>query len=387
MKKPKVTGATLGNEARQRLIPGECYLEQEARTITAFDISVCQAMLTSQLKSHRIPSRLSLLRMRYWWVNHKQTFRHEFEGGYIWSPKRKRDGSRNRYYDFLREVTPGDLVFSYASAQIQGAGFSISHCYTCPRPSEFGHIGESWDIIGWRVDVKFKRLPERVRPKDHLALLKPMLERERWTPLQFTGDGLQHIYLTSISESFAQVMLGLAAADVHAFTGQALHDIETPLIERELTGQQEWEDIEQNRILVSDVPETTRESLIRARIGQGMFKERVSRIEHACRISLVTNPTHLIGSHIKPWRESTNEERLHGANGLLLTPTADHLFDRGFISFEDNGEVMISPVADRISLKRMGLDPEQPPRPQPFNDDQKHFLAHHRREIFLSGCA
>ena len=39
--------------------------------------------------------------VRHWWVNHKQTFRHEFEGGFIWSPKRKRDGSRNRYYDFL----------------------------------------------------------------------------------------------------------------------------------------------------------------------------------------------------------------------------------------------------------------------------------------------
>jgi putative restriction endonuclease len=325
--------------------------------------------------------------MRYWWVNHKQTFRHEFRGEYIWSPKRKRDGSRNRYYDFLREVTPGDLVFSYADAQIQGAGFASSYCYTCPRPIEFGHVGESWDVIGLRVDVMFKRLPERFRPKDHLPLLKPILEHERWAPLQLTGGGLQHIYLTSISEKLAQVILGLAGAAAQAFTGQALHDAETPLIERELTGQQEWEDVEQNRILAAEVPETTRQSLIRARIGQGIFKERVARIEHACRITLVTNPTHLIGSHIKPWRESTNEERLHGGNGLLLTPTVDHLFDRGFISFEDSGDVMISPVADPISLKRMGLDPERPPKPQPFNVDQKHFLAHHRREIFLAASA
>ena len=80
--------------------------------------------------------------MRYWWVNHKQTFRHEFEGGYIWSPKLKRDGSRNRFYDFLRSVTPGDVVFSYSSGALQGAGFAISYCYTCPRPAEFGHIGD-----------------------------------------------------------------------------------------------------------------------------------------------------------------------------------------------------------------------------------------------------
>ena len=158
------------------------------------------------------------------------------------------------------------------------------------------------------------------------------------------------------------------------------------MTERELTGQQEWEDIEQRRIIDAEIPTTTRQSLIKARIGQGLFKERVTRIERSCRITYVDNPAHLIGSHIKPWRESTNEERLAGSNGLLLTPTADHLFDRGFISFEDSGEVMVSPVADVTSLKRMGLDPQRPPRPQAFNTDQKFFLNHHRREIFLAAA-
>lgn len=133
-----------------------------------------------------------------------------------------------------------------------------------------------------------------------------------------------------------------------------------------------------------DIPTTTRQALVQARVGQGLFKERVSKIETRCRLTFVENPTHLVGSHIKPWREATNEERLHGANGLLLTPTADHLFDRGFISFEDNGEVIVSPVADIVSLRRMGLDPANPPSPLAFNTDQKHFLAHHRKEIFLA---
>lgn len=57
----------------------------------------------------------------------------------------------------------------------------------------------------------------------------------------------------------------------------------------------------------------------------------------------------------KPWRDSTNEERLNGENGLLLTPSIDHLFDRGFIGFEDSGTLIISPVAHRPSLERMGI--------------------------------
>ena len=83
-------------------------------------------------------------------------------------------------------------------------------------------------------------------------------------------------------------------------------------------------------------------------------KDRVSKIETKCRITGVENPVHLIASHCKPWRDSTNEERLDGENGLLLTPSIDHLFDRGFIGFEDNGKLIISPVAHQPSLQAYG---------------------------------
>jgi hypothetical protein len=43
------------------------------------------------------------------------------------------------------------------------------------------------------------------------------------------------------------------------------------------------------------------------------------QIEWQCRITGVDNPVHLVASHCKPWRDSTNEERLNGENGLLLT--------------------------------------------------------------------
>ena len=79
------------------------------------------------------------------------------------------------------------------------------------------------------------------------------------------------------------------------------------MAECKLVGQQEWEDVEQRHIQEAEMPNTTRQSLICARIGQVVFKERVTQIERACRITFVDNPAHLIGSHIKPWRESTNE--------------------------------------------------------------------------------
>lgn len=87
---------------------------------------------------------------------------------------------------------------------------------------------------------------------------------------------------------------------------------------------------------------------------------------------------------------STAAIHFGGAVGLncscshsILTPSADHLFDRGFISFDDDGELLVSGVADVRSLKRMGADPDSPPSPLAFNRDQRHFLEFHRREVFL----
>jgi hypothetical protein len=87
------------------------------------------------------------------------------------------------------------------------------------------------------------------------------------------------------------------------------------------------------------LPPTDRDQIVRARRGQGLFKDRVMQIEQRCRVTHVTNPVHLIASHCKQWRDSDNEERLNGENGLLLTPSIDHLFDRGFIGFEGDGPI------------------------------------------------
>jgi putative restriction endonuclease len=109
----------------------------------------------------------------------------------------------------------------------------------------------------------------------------------------------------------------------------------------------------------------------------------VGEIETRCRITVVENPAHLIASHRKPWRDATNEERLNGENGLLLTPSIDHLFDRGFIGFEDNGKLIISPVAHRPSLQRMGIDTANVVNVGRFTSGQKQFLDFHRNAVLL----
>jgi hypothetical protein len=103
--------------------------------------------------------------------------------------------------------------------------------------------------------------------------------------------------------------------------------------------------------------DTERKSVIAARRGQGVFRADLEKIERACRLTGITTPSLLKAGHIKPWRACvTAKERLDGMNGLLLTPDADHLFDRGFISFENEGKVRISARVDREDLRRLGFD-------------------------------
>lgn len=126
---------------------------------------------------------------------------------------------------------------------------------------------------------------------------------------------------------------------------------------------------------------TERDALQKARIGQQIFRNNVLDVEkNGCRITGVSDTRLLRASHIKPWAESTNEERLDGHNGLMLTPTVDHLFDKGFISFADEGEVLISPRVDPEDLARLGV--AVPINVGGFTPRQRQYLDFHRREVF-----
>lgn len=318
--------------------------------------------------------------MRYWWVNQKQTNRYEIAGSYLWSPKANRNGARNPFYETMREVAPGDVVLSYFDGQIRAIGLARSYGYTAPKPDEFGSRGAYWDLIGWRVDVDFVRLAVPLRPADVMDVLGPLLP-DRYAPLRANGHGLQNLYLTALPEPFARAALDLLGPAAKAFVdGHMVSDqLHTPAI-----GLEEWEDHEEDEVRSDpSVGETTRTALIQARRGQGAFKAQVQRLEKRCRITGVDRIEHLRASHCKPWRDATNDERLDGENGLLLTPTIDHLFDRGFIGFEDNGTLIVSPVAHRASLARMGIETERVANVGAFSTGQRAYLDFHREAVLL----
>lgn len=324
--------------------------------------------------------------MNYWWVNQNQTHAQERAGGYLWSPKRNANGRRNPFYEFMRRVTPGDLIFAFADTLIGALGVAQSTAYGFPKPEEFGNAGANWSSFGWRVDVHYYPLSNRIRPANEIERLRPLLPHT-YSPLQNNGHGNQGVYLTSVPDPLANTLLFLIGREARVLV-DGLRSVARPDMEKgprppidgiALMEERQVESLIQDASLSA----TERRSIILARRGQGKFKDNVLLNETSCRVTEVSQKEHLIASHIKPWRYCDSaEERLAGSNGLVLTPTIDHLFDRGYISFEDDGDLIVSPVADDLTLAKMGVSRESY-RPRRFNSDQKYFLGYHRKEVLL----
>ena len=124
---------------------------------------------------------------------------------------------------------------------------------------------------------------------------------------------------------------------------------------------------------------TETESLIKVRLQQAKFRRGLFEINPFCAVSGFQNSNFLIASHIKPWSQSTDIERIDPFNGFLLTPNFDRLFDIGFITFCNSGHIEVSPQLDDIDKKFFAI-----PKIAKIKLALSHhqYLDFHRKEIF-----
>lgn len=143
-----------------------------------------------------------------------------------------------------------------------------------------------------------------------------------------------------------------------------------------------WKDIasfsnENKELLV-----TERRNYALSRIGQGKFRTDLLSYWGGCSVTGVTKTDVLIASHIKPWRASVNTERLDPYNGLILIPNLDRLFDRGLISFDSEGHILISSKLSVDELNAMGVHEEI--KLKKFESMHQHYFEYHREYVFKS---
>lgn len=130
----------------------------------------------------------------------------------------------------------------------------------------------------------------------------------------------------------------------------------------------------------TEVSETVRNALVGARIGQGKFRADVlARWNRRCAVTGIALPQILRASHVKPWRDSSNAERLDPENGLPLVANLDALFDARFISFDDEGAILISSMLEKSVVTMLGVVALKLTRKP--SERMRAFLEHHRTRL------
>lgn len=127
---------------------------------------------------------------------------------------------------------------------------------------------------------------------------------------------------------------------------------------------------------------TEKENIVLSRVGQGKFRENLIKYWQGCSITNFEKTPLLIASHIKPWKESDNNERLDFFNGLLLLPNFDKLFDKGYINFNASGKIVISKFLNENDKQILNLNSQIRLR----NLEKSHidYLEYHREFCFIS---
>jgi hypothetical protein len=264
-----------------------------------------------------------------------------------------------RAFDFL---TAAAFETDLYSVQNSGAGphkksFAYDEPQTNQRP--FAFIVNRGHLLFYIRRAALTRFPEGIRLfKKSFATVNENPHGEWTIRIETLEDAkrIEEIALGSESSEGSYTTLDLAREEADDITQRA---------------------IEQRR----DIGAAEKEQLIRARRGQGQYRKGLESVEFSCRLTGVSDRRHLRASHIKPWCKSDDREKLDRNNGLLLSPHVDHLFDRGYISFTNHGDLMVSKHLEQAVLRAWGI--ELPTKTSPFSHAQCAYLEYHRQEVYL----
>src|SRR5690606_31105160 len=122
------------------------------------------------------------------------------------------------------------------------------------------------------------------------------------------------------------------------------------------------------------------------RVGQERYRKAVLDYMPQCPFSKISDERLLIASHIKPYnickKENREDQALHYLNGLALSPTYDRLFDQGYITFTDQGELICGTQLSNLTWERLSINPNAKNKMRIFPEGREEFLDYHRRHVF-----
>lgn len=130
-----------------------------------------------------------------------------------------------------------------------------------------------------------------------------------------------------------------------------------------------------------NIDEESKKAIVNVRVNQGKFRDLLlKRYKNKCCLCAVKNQKFLIASHIKPWAKSESKEKADVNNGFLMCPNHDSLFDKGYITFDDDGKIIISGKLSEND--RVFLNVNSKMHIEQLTKSNKKYLKFHRKNVF-----
>lgn len=300
--------------------------------------------------------------MKNFIVMQGRTYDQEFERGIIWSPQQDSSGNTPHSWRRMLEVQKGDRVFHYVKGNIVAISLATSACLEAEKPATMSEH-EQWRNDGYLVELNYFELEKPLHIRTNFEDIQPLLPI-KYSPLQQNGRGNQG-YLYPCNEELALKLLDIIGEqNIPELNGS-----------QSTTGNDTGIDN-----LTSLIAITETEAKTKIRIGQSQFRHHLLKLwNHKCAICDIDLPQLLRASHAIPWKDSSHEERIDPYNGILLCCNHDELYDKGFITFDQNGSLHISSEIVESDFQKYGL--ESHIRINIYEKNQKYFQWH-QKEIF-----
>lgn len=294
--------------------------------------------------------------MNFFWVNIGKTHKEVEQYKFLWAPQfivsEKGTKVVRRGWEIVKEVKKGDIIFCHQNGEIVYLAQAKTNSYESPRPDNRKY--KEWTHEGSRIDVDLIVLDIPILV-DKFRLIFITHHNRYCDPFIFdiTGKCAQK-YMSKIPPDAASLISSFIDEDISI----DFNNKSSSVISR----------IGKNKTI-----------LTKARIGQGQYRKDLLKLwENKCAVTKVGDENLLVASHIVAWNISDPKEKTDPYNGLLLTPNLDKLFDLGFISFDDNGNMLFKKEIEN-SLEKLSINKNSKLR-RVFKQNIKYLKRH--REIF-----
>jgi predicted restriction endonuclease len=309
--------------------------------------------------------------MNYFWVNQKQTYKQEREGGYLWAPKRGSDGKQHWGWKTMTKVNQGDIIFNNVNGALRSYCVATSAAYDFSKPAE---LEQEWEQQGWKINVRYIDLQSPIVISEHLNEIGDLFPT-KYSPYSVQYKKANQSYLAELS-----IELGTAIAKIGG-VNQSTNNPNQPATKVITSTSSEPKDAVKDAESNDFVPTATeKEMLVKQRLTQGRFrKDLMDRYNERCAVTGLDVPSLLVASHIKPWSESTAKEQNDVDNGFLLVAHLDKLFDQHLISFNVKGEIIISNTISHRQRSLLGLTTTM--KIGNLTTGNQRYLNHHRKQL------